>query len=448
MFCNNCGAQYDVLPIENGKSKFCTNCGNLLYKNENGANVFNNTTISTQNVDIQKQQDAEMERQKQEQIFKHRQLEIQQKQQEAELEQQRQFEIKRQKDLEDEKQRLHELEQQKQAALERKQQEELLKQRQLELEKQKQAELEKIREEEILKQQAAFLAEKVSKEKELALQKQKEIEEREAKKHEELNKQKEAEIERKRQEQIEAEILKSSDASNASNEIENENKSVKTEGKKSNKAIYFIVPILLLATLIALGYFIFPDKIKAVFAPSPTSSDTAIISAPTITINTTDTVLMEQIKADLIGKEVLSWNAIKPKEIKELTISSVSELDNNSNYTVTVQLDDNAGTKAITELKLSYNKIILANVTTNKITYKNIAPTNAWFSFEPIANCRILVNTNNNPIQLKTCDNCEVQKINTNAENALQLATQPTTIYISSDTKYAAEVDFIYIPLN
>ncbi|HUM50356.1 MAG TPA: hypothetical protein PK431_01025 [Chitinophagales bacterium] len=445
MFCNNCGAQYDVLPIENGKSKFCTNCGNLLYKNENGANVFNNTTISTQNVDIQKRQDAEMERQKQEQIFKHRQLEIQQKQQEAELEQQRQFEIKRQKDLEDEKQRLHELEQQKQAALERKQQEELLKQRQLELEKQKQAELEKIREEEILKQQAAFLAEKVSKEKELALQKQKEIEEREAKKHEELNKQKEAEIERKRQEQIEANILKSSDASNASNEIENENKSVKTEEKKSNKTLYFIIPILLLAIISALSYFIFPEKIKALFGSSHTIADSTVI-ATTTNISETDSALIEQIKSDLIGKEVLSWNAIKPKEIKELTISSVSEIDKNSNYIIAVQLDDNAGTKAITELLLSYNKIILANVTTTKITYKNTAPTNAWFSFEPIANCRILVNTNNNPIQLKTCDNCEVQKINTNAENALKLVTQPTKIFISSDTKSDAEVDFTYIP--
>ncbi|MBK6275875.1 MAG: hypothetical protein IPF58_14835 [Saprospirales bacterium] len=90
----------------------------------------------------------------------------------------------------------------------------------------------------------------------------------------------------------------------------------------------------MLAILSAIAYFKFPDKIKALFGSSPNSSDTAIISAPTITINTTDTLLMEQIKADLIGKEVLSWNAIKSKEIKELTISSVSELDNNSYYIV------------------------------------------------------------------------------------------------------------------
>jgi hypothetical protein len=174
-----------------------------------------------------------------------------------------------------------------------------------------------------------------------------------------------------------------------------------------------------------LSYFIFPEKIKALFGSSHTIADSTVI-ATTTNISETDSALIEQIKSDLIGKEVLSWNAIKPKEIKELTISSVSEIDKNSNYIIAVQLDDNAGTKAITELLLSYNKIILANVTTTKITYKNTAPTNAWFSFEPIANCRILVNTNNNPIQLKTCDNCEVQKINTNAENALKLVTQPT----------------------
>ena len=79
-------------------------------------------------------------------------------------------------------------------------------------------------------------------------------------------------------------------------------------------------------------------------------SDTAIISAPTITINTTDTLLMEQIKADLIGKEVLSWNAIKSKEIKELTISSVSELDNNSNYTCLLYTSDAADERSSVDL--------------------------------------------------------------------------------------------------
>ncbi|MBK8352527.1 MAG: hypothetical protein IPL21_12855 [Saprospirales bacterium] len=126
----------------------------------------------------------------------------------------------------------------------------------------------------------------------------------------------------------------------------------------------------MLAILSGIAYFKFPDKIKALFDLSPNSSDSAIISTPTITTNTTDTALIDQLKADLIGKEVLSWNAIKSKEIKELAISSVSELDNSSNYIVIVQLDDNAGTKAISELKLSYNKIILTNVSTNKITYK------------------------------------------------------------------------------
>ena len=440
MFCSNCGTQYDIVPVENGKSKFCRNCGNLLYKNENGTNIFSQLVVIPSNDEISKQQEIEAEKLRQVEILK-------QKQKEADLEQQRLLEIQRQKDIALEKQRQLELQQKEAAEKDRLRQLEILKQQQEEFEKQKAAASEKQKQEEILKNQATILAEKIRKEKEIELQKQKEIEEREAKKRDELNKQKEAEIEKKQQEQINIEISKSNNALNAESESDNVSASIKTEEKKSKKALYFIVPILLLATLIALGYFIFPDKIKAVFAPSPTSSDTAIISAPTITINTTDTLLMEQIKADLIGKEVLSWNAIKPNEIKELTILSVTEIDKNSNYVVTVQLDDNAGTKAITELKLSYNKIILANVTTNKITYKNTAPTNAWFSFEPILNCSILVNTNNNPIQLKTCENCPIQKINTTAENALKLATQPTTIFISSDTKYEAEIDFTYIPL-
>ncbi len=442
MFCSNCGTQYDIVPIENGKSKFCRNCGNLLYKNENGTNIFSQLVVIPSNDEISKQQEIEAEKLRQVEILK-------QKQKEADLEQQRLLEIQRQKDIALEKQRQLELQQKEAAEKDRLRQLEILKQQQEEFEKQKAAALEKQKQEEILKNQAAILAEKNRKEKEIELQKQKEIEEREAKKLDELNKQEEAEIEKKRQEQINVEISKSSNVLNAESESDNVSASIKTEEKKSKKALYFIVPILLIAVICSIAYFVFPEKIKSLFNSSPiaTTDSSSVASTKTITINTKDTALIEQIKADLIGKEVLSWNAIKPNEIKELTILSVTEIDKNSNYVVTVQLDDNAGTKAITELKLSYNKIILDNITTNKITYKNTAPTNAWFSFEPILNCSILVNTNNNPIQLKTCENCPIQKINTTAENALKLATQPTTIFISSDTKYEAEIDFTYIPL-
>ena len=440
MFCSNCGTQYDIVPVENGKSKFCRNCGNLLYKNENGTNIFSQLVVIPSNDEISKQQEIEAEKLRQVEILK-------QKQKEADLEQQRLLEIQRQKDIALEKQRQLELQQKEAAEKDRLRQLEILKQQQEEFEKQKAAALEKQKQEEILKNQAAILAEKNRKEKEIELQKQKEIEEREAKKRDELNKQKEAEIEKKQQEQINIEISKSNNALNAESESDNVSASIKTEEKKSKKALYFIVPILLIAFICSIAFFAFPEKIKSLFNSSPIATTDTSSVASTKTIDTKDTALIEQIKADLIGKEVLSWNAIKPNEIKELTILSVTEIDKNSNYVATVQLDDNSGTKAITELKLSYNKIILANVTTNKITYKNTAPTNAWFSFEPILNCSILVNTNNNPIQLKTCENCPIQKINTTAENALKLATQPTTIFISSDTKYEAEIDFTYIPL-
>ena len=476
MRCISCATPFEVTPIDFGKTKFCKNCGTWLYKNDTGS-VILNTIVPMPNL----KKDAETELFKQEQILKQRQLEIQQKQQQDELELQRQFEIQRQKNIEYEKQRQLELEQKKQAELEKKRQLEIIQQRQVELEKQKAAELEKQKQDEILKQQVAILEEKVKQQKEEELHREKEIKERELQRQKEydlaiqqkkikeaqeieLKKQKEKELilqqeserknedekERKRQEQIEAEILKSSDASGASNESENESNSVITEEKKSNKVLYFIVPFFLLAILSAIAYFKFPDKIKALFGSSPTVLDSATIAEIPANTNSSikDTTLIEQLKADLVGKQILSWNVVKTNEINNLTIKSFSEIDKNSSYIVEVNLDDNAGTKAMAELALLYNKIILSNVTTNKITYKNTAPTNAWFSFEPIANCNIFVNTNNNPIQLKTCDNCDVQKINTNAENALQLATHPTTIYISSDTKYAAEIDFIYIPFK
>lgn len=457
MFCNNCGAQYDVVPIDNGKSKFCRNCGNLLYKNENGSNVFNIASVIPQNDEVKKQQEFEAERLKQEEILRQRQFEIQKKQKEAELEQQRQFEIERQKNIEYEKQRLLELEKQKEAEQERKRQEEIIKQRQLELEKQKQAELEKQKQDEILKQQVAILEEKVRLQKEieatqlikqqeqqLIIQQQKEAE---LIKQEEIKRLEDIEKEKDLQQQIETEILK-----DKKSEIVNNNEiagaNIDSVEKKSNKFWYFMVPFLLLVIVSAIGYFIFPDKIKAIFYPSPVATDSAVVTNTTVTPTTNDTILIEQIKTDLTGKQVLSWNAIKATEIKELNIISVSEIDKNSAYIVEVSLDDHAGTKATAELQLAYDKIILANVITNKITYKNTAPVNAWFSFEPIENCSIIVNTNNNPIQLKTCENCQLQKINTNVETAQKLETQPPTIFISSDTKYEAEVDFTYIPIK
>src|SRR4051812_41391552 len=38
---NNCNTPYEVIPIDNGKSKFCKICGTLLYKNVNNTLNFN-----------------------------------------------------------------------------------------------------------------------------------------------------------------------------------------------------------------------------------------------------------------------------------------------------------------------------------------------------------------------------------------------------------------------
>ena len=125
MFCNNCGTQYDVIPVETGKNKFCRSCGIVLYKNENGKMVFN---AEPENIDLLKQQEAEKERLKQEQILKQRQQEIQlQKDAEAEkirqeqIIKQRQLEIQRENELEAQRQHLAKIEQQRQLELQKQQ---------------------------------------------------------------------------------------------------------------------------------------------------------------------------------------------------------------------------------------------------------------------------------------------------------------------------------------
>lgn len=64
------------------------------------------------------------------------------------------------------------------------------------------------------------------------------------------------------------------------------------------------------------------------------------------------------------------------------------------------------------------------------------------------SNCDVFINTNENPVQLKTCENCEVIKLNTNTKTIHKLVTNPISIFISSDNKFDAVVDFIYIPKN
>ena len=35
MFCKNCNTPFEIIPIDEGKSKYCKKCGKLIYKKEN-----------------------------------------------------------------------------------------------------------------------------------------------------------------------------------------------------------------------------------------------------------------------------------------------------------------------------------------------------------------------------------------------------------------------------
>ena len=39
MYCSHCNTPFTIVSIEEGKSKFCENCGEVIYKNENGVIV-------------------------------------------------------------------------------------------------------------------------------------------------------------------------------------------------------------------------------------------------------------------------------------------------------------------------------------------------------------------------------------------------------------------------
>jgi hypothetical protein len=39
IYCSHCNTPFTIVSIEEGKSKFCENCGEVIYKNENGVIV-------------------------------------------------------------------------------------------------------------------------------------------------------------------------------------------------------------------------------------------------------------------------------------------------------------------------------------------------------------------------------------------------------------------------
>jgi hypothetical protein len=158
--------------------------------------------------ELEKQKQLELERQIQLEFEKQKQLELKrqiqlefEKQKQLELKRQIQLEFEKQKQLEFEKQKQLELEKQKQLELERQIQLELEKQKQLELERQIQLEFEKQKQLEFEKQKQLELERQIQlefeKQKQLELERQKQLE---------LEKQKQLELERQIQLEFERQI--------------------------------------------------------------------------------------------------------------------------------------------------------------------------------------------------------------------------------------------------
>lgn len=445
MICNNCKTPFDLVTIDTGKSKFCRSCGSVLYKNINGNIVFDAgvPTINNQ-FNLQKNQDTDAERLRQEMILKQHQLEIeQQKQVEADRIKQEQLILKRQA----------EIEQEKIQQAEKLRQEQLIKERQLELQRQKEAEelrladIEKQRQLEIEKQQAIEFA----KQQQIRLEQQIEQERLEKEQQEkafierELQRQKEYELELQREkERILAEQQrKDKESEDTQKEKEDELQRFREKeledqanNQKSNWWKYLLVAIIALV-LGAGGYFTIDRFVlnKEVSTNEPSEVIKNDIAA---------SLTSEKITTDLIDKEIIGWGRVEANDIKAILTEKQARNDSII-CTSTLSLSKNNITSKA-EVTIPYIDTVATNVITNKITYQNTAPTVSWFNFTPVQNCDIYINTNNNPIQLKTCENCTVLKLNTNNETLYKLVINPASIFISSDNKFDAIVDFIYIP--
>jgi hypothetical protein len=523
MYCSHCNTPFTIVSIEEGKSKFCENCGEVIYKNEKGMIV----TFQPEEVLVKQDNEQELrerinreketrfkeqlERKEKEKEFRER-LELERQIQEREElerkrkekeEQERLFllqleEEKRLKErllqIQQEKDRLeleryeHELVEREQKLREQivKEEEEKIKLAvaEKELVYLQQLEAEKKKRERLENELAQFEKQRAALEEKLALEKKHfELSEkvRLAQEQERLSfLEKERKIkenlllaqlenERLERERLERDLLVSKTAATTT-QVSEVHEIVKEEIKpiklattattlfteveqpvvtetSSKKRWFVFIAFLVAAGLLTL--FLVRDKLPFVVKKSDVVATAAAtpFSEIDVAAKSTDSLFMQQLKTDLNGKEVLSWNPVKPEEITALTLISGKENGQQTIYEAVLHLEDNTATKAKATIFLNYTNAVLTSVETAKITYVNIAPVRAWFSFAPVPNCSISVNTNNNPIQLKTCDSCAVRKLVSDNNNPVVI-DNAEQISIKSDNKYDALIEFTYVPLN
>ncbi|MBK9794630.1 MAG: hypothetical protein IPP60_16410 [Sphingobacteriales bacterium] len=524
MFCSHCNTPFTILPLEEGKSKFCENCGQLIYKNENGI------ILTYQPEEVLMKQDNEhdlrerinreketrfkeqLERKEKEKEFRERleqerlireQEELERKIKEKE-EQDRLFQIQ----LEEErrlKERLLQIQQEKDrmeleryeselAEREQKLREQIIKEEEEKIQRtlaerellfQQKLEAEQKERERLEKELSLYEKQRMALEEKLALEKkhfeltQKVRSAQEQERLSFLEKERkikenlllaQLENEKLERERLERDLLKSKETKTESivlpvvaetskkeevstvaaisNEIP-ENSSFSSAPVVSNKKTGRLILSLVILSGILITLFLLRDKLP--FFNKKTEALTVATNNSFTSIDVTaknaDAAFIEQLKSDINGKEILSWNPVNQEEIKEITLLSGSQNGQQINYEATINLEDKTGTKAKTETILHFENNALQRIETTKITYINIAPVRAWFSFAPVPNCTITVNTNNNPIQLKTCDACAIQKMVSDSNNPVAL-TNASKISIKSDNRYDGLVEFTYVPVK
>ena len=480
MFCKNCNTPFEIIPIDEGKSKYCKKCGKLIYKKENDAILIYQPEIMATKQDDEELEIRELiirekelrykeqvERKQKEQEFRERldqirllkEKEEQEKKRKEKEEQERLFQLQ----LEEEKRIQDNLikTQLENERLERERLEkELLVQEQI---KQQQAERERIEKE-------VKLQEKLKNEQQQREQLEKELQHQAQLKQEQLAKEKQErealqlafeqklKLEKEKLEQERIELIKkekeffqnkeTAQLLFASEQTATKNVLTKNIQSPVNRRIKYIA-LLFAGIFLATAFMYLKNKISILSKKKTNTISLASVDSNAATNNfdyNSDTVLLEQLRTNLIDRDILSWNKIKENDIKNITILSANENDVNSQYRIAVNLADGI-TKATAELNLSYNKIILNKIETTKITYTNIAPINAWFCFEPVPACSISVNTFNNPIQLKTCATCKPTSITSTDQSALSVENTEH-IYIKSGNSKNESVEFTYTPIN
>jgi len=495
MVCPNCHTSYLIIPLKNGEKKWCDSCGMILYTFENDSIQLSNTSTNSFNNEaelrerIAKEKEArfkeQLERKEKENEFRiklenerilQEQQEHKRKQQQRE-EQDKLFQLQIDEEIRL-KERLHQVQLEKEI-LEFKRlqqnkteqdtqrleneikqfQQQLL---QLELEKNKREVdlLEKINKERAEKEKLILAEQERIAKQTIQIQ----LQEHERQQHDKLL-YAQLEQERRDKERLENELQLTQQSllqhehqehARLQKELLAKQEQVAQQIHYSSskntihpkkKYLKLVLPIL--CVLLVLGA-IFKYKNNVSFFQNSTTKNRVLanpsnqLNAVNLTKLNADSTLILAFKNNIQKVGILSWNEIYENEIKNVVITNVKQDSNALYYDVHLLLEDQVGTKA--NAILSINCKNLSSIRTQKITYSNIAPANAWFSFSTIPNCSITMNTNNNPIQLKTCLDCEIQKIvsDVNTEISLQ---NTSSISIKSDNKFDAIVDFTYTPI-